>query len=60
MFRSAASDPSAGRLRAIKVVALRMACKVIDDAIQARGGGVTSDCGLARAYTPIHRLRLAD
>lgn len=45
----------------IKVAAPRMACKVIDDAIQAHGGGgVTSDFGLAKAYANIRTLRLAD
>ena len=45
----------------IKVAAPRMALKVIDDAIQAHGGGgVTSDFGLARMYSGIRTLRLAD
>jgi alkylation response protein AidB-like acyl-CoA dehydrogenase len=45
----------------IKVAAPRVALKVIDDAIQAHGGGgVTSDFGLARAYANIRTLRLAD
>ena len=45
----------------IKVAAPRVALKVIDDAIQAHGGGgVTSDFGLARAYASIRTLRLAD
>ncbi len=45
----------------IKVAAPRMALKVIDDAIQAHGGGgVTSDFGLARAYASMRTLRLAD
>jgi len=45
----------------IKVAAPRMALKIIDDAIQAHGGGgVTSDFGLARAYSNIRTLRLAD
>jgi acyl-CoA dehydrogenase len=35
--------------------------KIIDDAIQAHGGGgVTSDFGLAKAYAGIRTLRLAD
>jgi acyl-CoA dehydrogenase len=38
-----------------------MAIKVIDDAIQAHGGGgVTSDFGLAKAYAGQRTLRLAD
>jgi alkylation response protein AidB-like acyl-CoA dehydrogenase len=45
----------------IKVQAPRMACKIIDEAIQAHGGGgVTSDFGLAKAYAGIRTLRLAD
>ncbi len=45
----------------IKVAAPRMALKVIDDAIQAHGGGgVTSDFGLAQRYAGIRTLRLAD
>jgi len=45
----------------IKVAAPRIALKVIDDAIQAHGGGgVTSDFGLAKAYAHIRTLRLAD
>jgi len=45
----------------IKVAAPKMALKIIDDAIQAHGGGgVTSDFGLARSYAGIRTLRLAD
>jgi acyl-CoA dehydrogenase len=45
----------------IKVQAPTMALKIIDDAIQAHGGGgVTSDYGLARAYASQRTLRLAD
>jgi len=45
----------------IKVQAPTMALKVIDDAIQAHGGGgVTSDFGLARSYANQRTLRLAD
>lgn len=45
----------------IKVAGPRVALQVIDDAIQAHGGGgVTSDFGLARAYSSIRTLRLAD
>src|SRR6202171_2213879 len=44
----------------IKVAAPRIALKVIDDAIQAHGGGgVTSDFGLAKAYAGIRTVRLA-
>ncbi len=45
----------------IKVSAPNMALRIIDDAIQAHGGGgVTSDFGLARAYASQRTLRLAD
>jgi acyl-CoA dehydrogenase len=45
----------------IKVSAPNMALKIIDDAIQAHGGGgVTSDFGLARMYASQRTLRLAD
>jgi acyl-CoA dehydrogenase len=45
----------------IKVAVPRMACKVIDWAIQAHGGGGTSnDFGLSMAYATARLLRLAD
>ncbi len=45
----------------IKVKAPLMALKIIDDAIQAHGGGgVTTDFGLARTYASMRTLRLAD
>ena len=45
----------------IKVAAPRVALRVIDDAIQAHGGGgVCQDFGLARAYAGQRTLRLAD
>ena len=45
----------------IKVAAPAMACKVIDWAIQAHGGGGTNnDVGLASAYATARLLRLAD
>jgi acyl-CoA dehydrogenase len=45
----------------IKVAAPNMACRVIDWAIQAfGGGGVTGDYGLAYAYATARVLRLAD
>jgi alkylation response protein AidB-like acyl-CoA dehydrogenase len=45
----------------IKVKAPIMALKIIDDAIQAHGGGgVTSDFGLAATYAGMRTLRLAD
>lgn len=45
----------------IKVAGPRIALQIIDDAIQAHGGGgVTSDYGLAKLYSNIRTLRLAD
>jgi acyl-CoA dehydrogenase len=45
----------------IKVVAPRMACEVIDWAIQAHGGGgMCDDFPLAHAYTTARTLRFAD
>ncbi len=45
----------------IKVAAPRMALRVIDDSIQAHGGaGVTTDFGLAKMYSGIRTLRIAD
>jgi acyl-CoA dehydrogenase len=45
----------------IKVVAPRMALRVIDRAIQAHGGGgVSDDFGLAHAWAMARTLRLAD
>ncbi|MGI8561556.1 MAG: acyl-CoA dehydrogenase family protein, partial [Luteimonas sp.] len=45
----------------IKIVAPRMACRVIDRAIQLHGaGGLSQDHFLARAYAAARALRLAD
>lgn len=45
----------------IKVVAPKMACEVIDWAIQAHGGGgMSDDFPLAYAYTLVRTLRFAD
>ena len=45
----------------IKVAAPNMALRVIDDAIQAHGGGgVSNDFDLARSYAHVRTLRLAD
>ena len=50
-----------GEIAMIKVAAPRVALQVIDDAIQAfGGGGVTTDFGLAKMYAGIRTLRLAD
>jgi acyl-CoA dehydrogenase len=45
----------------IKVVAPRVACRVIDRAIQVHGGaGVSGDYFLAAAYSLARSLRIAD
>jgi alkylation response protein AidB-like acyl-CoA dehydrogenase len=45
----------------IKVKAPNMALKIIDDAIQAHGGGgVSEDFGLAKMYAGQRTLRIAD
>ncbi|WP_420131446.1 acyl-CoA dehydrogenase family protein, partial [Rhodopseudomonas sp.] len=45
----------------IKVAAPNMALKILDNAIQAYGGGgVSDDAGLAKDYAGIRTLRLAD
>ena len=45
----------------IKVVAPRVALKVVDEAIQMHGGeGISQDTPLARAWTHVRTLRLAD
>lgn len=50
-----------GEIAMIKVAAPRMALKILDDAIQAHGGGgVSNDFHLAKAYAGIRTLRLAD
>ena len=52
---------AAQEIAMIKVAAPRMACRVIDMAIQAHGGGgVTADFRLADAYASARTLRIAD
>ena len=52
---------AAQEIAMIKVAAPNMACRVIDWAIQAHGGGgVSDDFGLAYAYAQARTLRLAD
>ena len=61
MMDTVGNKIAANEIAMIKVAAPRIACRIIDDAIQAHGGGgVTSDFGLARAYASIRTLRLAD
>jgi acyl-CoA dehydrogenase len=50
-----------GEIAMIKVAAPRTALKVLDDAIQAHGGGgVSADFPLASAWAGVRTLRLAD
>jgi acyl-CoA dehydrogenase len=52
---------AASEVAAIKVVVPRMACRVIDDAIQVHGGaGVSDDTPLAAMYAGARSLRIAD
>ncbi|WP_170417503.1 acyl-CoA dehydrogenase family protein [Ruegeria arenilitoris] len=52
---------AAPRISQIKVVAPRVALKVIDEAVQMFGGqGVSQDTPLATAWTHVRTLRLAD
>jgi len=61
MMDTVGNKVAANEIAMIKVAGPRIACKIIDDAIQAHGGGgVTSDFGLARSYASIRTLRLAD
>ena len=61
MMDRAGNKAAAGEIAMIKVQAPMMALKVIDDAIQAHGGGgVSGDFGLAQTYAGIRTLRLAD
>ncbi|MDJ0614138.1 MAG: acyl-CoA dehydrogenase family protein [Rhizobiaceae bacterium] len=56
-------DPRAAApwISQIKVVAPQVALKVIDEAVQMHGGqGVSQDTPLARAWTHVRTLRLAD
>ncbi len=56
-------DPRAAApwISQIKVVAPQVALKVIDEAVQMHGGqGVSQDTPLARAWTYVRTLRLAD
>jgi acyl-CoA dehydrogenase len=52
---------AATEIAAIKVIAPRMACQVIDDAIQVHGAaGVSDDVPLAAMYVAARTLRIAD
>ena len=61
MMDTVGNKIAAGEIAMIKVQAPNMALKIIDDAIQAHGGGgVSNDFGLASAYAHQRTLRLAD
>ncbi len=61
MMDTVGNKVAQGEIAMIKVAAPRVALKIIDDAIQAHGGaGVTTEFGLAKAYSGIRTLRLAD
>src|SRR3954451_14618821 len=61
LIDSVGARAARGKVAAIKVVAARAACDVIDRAIQVFGGaGVSQDTPLARFYAGARTLRLVD
>lgn len=61
MMDTLGNKEAKAQIAMIKVAAPAMACKVVDWAIQAYGGGGTNnDVGLASAYATARLLRLAD
>ena len=61
MMDTLGNKAAKAQIAMIKVAAPAMACKVVDWAIQAYGGGGTNnDVGLASAYATARLLRLAD
>jgi acyl-CoA dehydrogenase len=61
MMDKVGNKAASAEIAMIKVQAPSMALKIIDDAIQAHGGGgVSEDYGLAYAYASQRTLRLAD
>jgi alkylation response protein AidB-like acyl-CoA dehydrogenase len=61
MMDKVGNKAAALEIAMIKVQAPNMALRIIDDAIQAHGGGgVSEDFGLAEAYAHQRTLRLAD
>jgi alkylation response protein AidB-like acyl-CoA dehydrogenase len=61
MMDTVGNKAAAAEIAMIKVQAPNMALKIIDDAIQAHGGGgVSEDFGLAFAWAHQRTLRLAD
>lgn len=61
MMDTVGNKAAAVEIAMIKLQAPSMACRVIDDAVQAHGGGgVSDDFGLAAAWALQRALRLAD
>jgi acyl-CoA dehydrogenase len=61
MMDTVGNKVAAAEIAMIKVKAPTMALAIIDDAIQAHGGGgVTEDFGLAQTWAGMRTLRLAD
>ncbi len=61
MMDRAGNKSARNEIAMIKVQAPAMALKILDDAVQAHGGGgVSGDHGLAHAWAGIRTLRLAD
>ena len=61
MMDKVGNKAAALEIAMIKVQAPNMALRILDDAIQAHGGGgVSDDFGLAQAYAQQRTLRLAD
>lgn len=61
MMDKVGNKAAALEIAMIKVQAPAMALRILDDAIQAHGGGgVSDDFGLAMAYAHMRTLRLAD
>lgn len=59
--RPVPGNPPRDEIAMIKVAAPSMALRIIDNAMQAHGGGgVSDDFGLAHAYAMIRTLRFAD
>ena len=61
MMDNVGNKQARAEIAMIKIVAPRMACRILDRAIQAFGGaGVSQDTPLAEAYAGQRTLRLAD
>lgn len=61
MMDTVGNKEARGEIAMIKVIAPRVAARIIDDAIQAHGGGgVSQDFGLAELYANTRIVRLTD